>query len=160
MTMPEQGSAGRPEAFLYSNVEPDEQQKKRFEDYLYKKYGHRYSLVWIFDEEITSGFKLVVENETYDWTREGRVDQLKGMLRHKIDQEDRPDGTDLITLFKNSLEEWKPETHPLEEGTVTMVGDGIVFAQGLENVAYGEIVIFESDRVKAPVISMLDAPQL
>jgi len=42
MTMPEQGSAGRPEAFLYSNVEPDEQQKKRFEDYLYKKYDEYY----------------------------------------------------------------------------------------------------------------------
>ena len=143
--MPEKGAKKKPEAFLYSNVAPDAQQKKRFEEFIFNKYDQEYDLVWVDDESITSGFKLIVGNEIYDWTREGRVEQMKEMLRKKIEEsENNLYGSDLITLFQTSLDSWKMEALAEEEGTVIMVGDGIVFAEGLDSVVYGEIVIFES----------------
>ena len=143
--MPEKGAKRKPEAFLYSNAAPDAQRKKRFEDFLINKYDQEYELVWVADEKITSGFKLIVGNEVYDWTREGRVEQMKEMLRKKIEESDGSlYGSDLITLFQTSLDSWRMEALPEEEGTVIMVGDGIVFAEGLDSVVYGEIVIFES----------------
>jgi F-type H+-transporting ATPase subunit alpha len=143
--MPEQGKKKRPEAFLYSNVAPDAQRKERFENFIKNKYGQDYELVWIEDESITSGFKLIVGNEVYDWTKKGRMEQMIEMLHKKIEEsDDNLYGSDLITLFQTSLDSWKVEALPEEEGTVIMVGDGIVFAEGLESVVYGEIVVFES----------------
>lgn len=143
--MPENMNGSRPKAFLYSSAAPDPQRKKRFEEFISKKYKKEYELVWVHDEKIVSGFKLVVGNETYDWTREGRVEQFKDMLHNKIKEEDGySTGHELITLFKSSLDSWKMEMLPEEEGTVIMVGDGIVFANGLDSAVYGEIVIFES----------------
>lgn len=143
--MPEKGAKRNSEAFLYSNAAPDAQRKKRFEDFILKKYGQKYELVWVEDPGIMSGFKLVVGNEVYDWTREGRVEQLKEKLQGIIEEnEGNLLGSDLITLFQTSLDSWKMEALPEEEGTVIMVGDGIVIAEGLESVVYGEIVIFES----------------
>ena len=143
--MSETGGTKRPEAFLYSNTAPDEQRRKRFEDFLKKKYGQDYDLVWVADENIYSGFKLVVGNEVYDWTREGRVGQLKEMILKTAGSGDNiRSEPELITLFRSSLDNWKVEALPEEEGTVIMVGDGIVFASGLETVVYGEIVVFDS----------------
>lgn len=142
--MPDKIEGRRPEAYLYSAAAPDEARKKRFEDFLKKRYHKDYELVWVHDEDITSGFRLAVGHETYDWTREGRIQQFKDMLRKKAVEDETPGGTDLITLYKNTLESWTLAALPEEEGTVTMVGDGIVFADGLESVVYGEIVVFES----------------
>jgi F-type H+-transporting ATPase subunit alpha len=73
------------------------------------------------------------------------VEQFKDMLHNRIkEKEGYSSGRELITLFKSSLDAWKMEVLPEEEGTVIMVGDGIVFANGLESAVYGEIVIFES----------------
>ncbi len=131
------------QAFLYSNVEPDSAQKERFERFLKKKYEEDYQLVWVRDASIPSGFKLVAGSDAYDWTREGRFAQLKNMLSEVAVS--RPDdGRDIITLFRTSLDEWVTGVIAEEEGVVLSVGDGIARAAGLENVAYGEIVLFET----------------
>ncbi len=142
--MPDQDPGRRPEAYLYSNAVPDAQRKKRFEDFLKERYHKDYTLVWVEDKSIDSGFKLYVDNEVYDWSKEGRINQFKEMIRRRAKEEDGPGGKELITLFKSSLESWNLEALPEEEGRVIMVGDGIVIADGLESVVYGEIVLFES----------------
>ncbi|MBQ9155937.1 MAG: F0F1 ATP synthase subunit alpha [Eubacterium sp.] len=142
--MPKNGADIRPEAFLYSNAQPDTVHKQRFEAFLEKKYHKDYQLVWVYDEAIVSGFKLKVGTEIYDWTREGRVTQLKEAIHDKIRTDAKTDEQDLITLYRTSLDSWRMEALPEEEGTVMTVGDGIVFADGLESVVYGEIVVFES----------------
>lgn len=134
-------------AFLYSNTAPDAERKKRFVDFLEKKYHQEFELLWVEDTKISSGFKLIVGNEIYDWTRKGRVQQLKDMFFEKVSdaaEKEQPDRTDYITLLKTSLKSWNLEALPEEEGVVIMVGDGIVFAEGLESVVYGEIVVFDS----------------
>ena len=130
-------------ALLYAPLEPDQTQKKRFEDFITKKYGVEIPLQWVEDKNLTSGFKLVVGEEVYDWTNEGRLHQLEEMLRN-LKEEKVSSGPELISLMKSSISEWKPQVIAEEEGHVETVGDGIVFVDGLKSVMYGEIVIFES----------------
>lgn len=130
-------------ALLYAPAEPDATQKKRFTDFIVKKYGEDIPFEWIEDKKLSSGFKLVVGEEVYDWTNEGRLHQLEGMLRG-LKEEKVSSGSELISLMKSSISEWQPQVIAEEEGHVETVGDGIVFVDGLKSVMYGEIVVFES----------------
>ena len=59
-------------ARLYSGEAPSEEQKKRFEAFLEKKYNYPVELEWVKDETLKSGFRLHFEGEVYNWTPEGR----------------------------------------------------------------------------------------
>ncbi len=130
-------------AYLYAAVEPSVAQKERFESFLKKKYGRDIKLEWKQDESTEDGFKLVVGEEVYDWTNEGRFQQLKERLDSFTLPSQIPE-SELISLIKSNVTDWKAEVHAEEEGTVKTVGDGIVVADGLSSVVYGEIVVFES----------------
>ncbi|MBR1931507.1 MAG: F0F1 ATP synthase subunit alpha [Lachnospiraceae bacterium] len=132
------------QAFLYSFEEPDSTQRIRFKNFLKKKYHKDYELVWLCDEKIKSGFKLLVGDDIYDWTREGRLQQLRQFLGELAGKDTGKSSEELISLFRTSIDEWQLQAVAEEEGRVLTVGDGIVFAEGLQNVVYGEIVIFES----------------
>ena len=133
-------------ARLYSPTAPSEEQTKRFEQFLSKKYGMEIELVWVEDTSIDSGFRLLFGNDVYNWTREGRLQQLKDAMdevnRAKIGR--KHPAKNLISLVRSSIENWELEAIPVQEGRVQSVGDGIVIATGLESVVYGEIVLFES----------------
>ena len=130
-------------ALIYAPSEPDEKQTQRFRDFVTKNYGEEVPLEWVQDKSITSGFKLVVGEEVYDWTNEGRLHQLEEMLRG-LQEEKVSTGPELISLMKSSISEWQPQVVAEEEGHVETVGDGIVFVNGLKSAMYGEIVVFES----------------
>lgn len=132
------------QAVLYSSEKPDAVQVSRFEAFLAKKYHGDYELIWKMDETISTGFKLFVEDDVYDWTQKGRLRQLKSFLGDLAKTEEGKNKEELITLFQTSIDEWKLEAFAEEEGRVLTVGDGIVFAEGLQNVVYGEIILFES----------------
>ncbi|MBR1692086.1 MAG: F0F1 ATP synthase subunit delta, partial [Lachnospiraceae bacterium] len=134
----------RAQALLYSSEQPDDAVRSRFESFLARKYHGEYELIWQRDDTITSGFKLLVEDDVYDWTKEGRLHQLKDFLGGLARREEGRNKDELISLFRTSIDQWKLEAVAEEEGRVVTVGDGIVFARGLRNVVYGEIVIFES----------------
>ena len=133
-------------AQLYSAEAPNEEQRKRFEQFLTKKYDQPVELVWIRDGSLKSGFRLHFEGEVYNWTPEGRLQQLRDKVdeinRMKLGRKNQT--KNLISLIKSSLDSWTLEAIPMEEGRVQSVGDGIVIATGLESVVYGEIVLFES----------------
>ena len=144
------------ECYIYAETEPTAEQKRRFTEFLTKKYKEDISLRWIPDSKMSKGFKLVVGDDTYDWTEEGRFAQFRDMLegirtggsasgdgRYDIDMaaEDAPD---LMTLIKSSIDDWSLAAIAEEEGHVKTVGDGIVVATGLDSVEYGEIVVFDS----------------
>jgi len=131
-----------PQAFLYAAEEPNIVQIKRLEDFLLKRYQIPYEIVYREDEAAGGGFRLVVGDEVYDRTKEGRYQQLKDMLEGLLLRKN--DGTNLISLFKDSIGAWEAKTDPVEEGTVLMVGDGIVVVEGLSKAVYGEILVFAS----------------
>ncbi len=130
-------------ALLYAPTEPDEKQKERLNSFIVQNHGEGIELEYIKDKQIVNGFKLVVGEEVYDWTKEGRLHQLEEMLR-EMKVEKVSSGEELISLMKTSVYEWEPQVISEEEGHVESVGDGIVFVDGLKSVMYGEIVVFES----------------
>ncbi|MBR3307702.1 MAG: F0F1 ATP synthase subunit alpha [Lachnospiraceae bacterium] len=129
-------------AFLYAPEKPDELQEKLLKDFLREKYSEGYEIVWREDESLSDGFRLVVGDDVYDRSREGRFNQLKEKLRAAVSM--GRGGDDVITLFKGVIDDWDARTVASEEGTVLTVGDGIVVVEGLSKAVYGEILIFES----------------
>ena len=128
-------------AVLYAAKEPSEQQQERLLRFLEEKYGKTYELDWHEDVSTGNGFRLVVGDEVYDHTKEGRFLQLKELLGELALKDD---AEDVISLYRSSIDSWDAETVAEEEGTVLSVGDGIVFIDGLGGAEYGEIVVFES----------------
>ena len=125
-------------AYLYSESRPTEEQEKRFAAFLKGKYGAGTQLEWVESNLFPGGFRLEVGDDVYDWSVGGRLNQL----RHRLEQ---INGTrdDIIPLIKQAIEDWTPEALAEETGTVLSVGDGIVSAEGLAHVQYGEIVVFD-----------------
>ena len=128
-------------AVLYAAKEPSAQQQERLLHFLEERYGGAFELDWHEDTSTGKGFRLVVGDEVYDHTREGRFLQLKELLGELALKDD---AEDVISLYKSSIDSWNAETVAEEEGTVLSVGDGIVFIDGLGGAEYGEIVVFES----------------
>lgn len=50
----------------------------------------------------------------------------------------------IVSLIKETLQDWTPEPVARETGTVLTVGDGIAVIDGLEHAVYGEILLFPS----------------
>lgn len=127
----------RLEALLYSESAPDEKQTERFKTFLKKKYHEDIEIVWKKSKAFPGGFRLEVGSEIYDWSVNGRFQQLRDTLvtvpRHN---------GSIIPLLKEKVNRWTPEALAEEVGIVLTVGDGIATVKGLDNVTYGEIVIF------------------
>ncbi|MDD6881754.1 MAG: F0F1 ATP synthase subunit alpha [Firmicutes bacterium] len=126
-------------AILYSISPPDEAQTTRFNAFLAKKYGEEIQLVWEKSNAFPGGFRLEVSGEVYDWSVNGRFQQLKDTLINVPKQ-----NGNVIPLIRETVENWTPKALSQEIGTVITVGDGIASVEGLENASYGEILIFTS----------------
>ena len=125
-------------AVLISSQPPSEDQEKRFVGFLESKYGCGVKLVWKESHDCPHGFKLSVGSDLYDWTVEGRLEQMKHELEH-IAQSDN-----IIPLIKKTADDWIPAVYANSVGTVRTIGDGIAVIEGLNEVGYGEILVFES----------------
>lgn len=126
-------------AFVYSDTPPSAEQKSRLEAFLTQKYGETVTLVWKKNEELSAGFRLEVGTDVYDWSVNGRFQQLKDALANISRKNEN-----VIPLMKETVKNWVPQIMAQEVGTVLTVGDGIVTVDGLENVTYGEILLFSS----------------
>ncbi len=126
-------------AVLYSDTRPSPEQESRFRQFLKSKYKQDVPFEWVEDTSIKEGFQLRVGAEVYDWSRGGVFKQFTDAFAAR-----KYRGRDTIPLLKEALEDWELEALPEEVGTVITVGDGIAEIDGLENAAYGEILIFES----------------
>ena len=78
----------------------------------------------------------------YDWSEMGLFAQFDAYLNRlkKAEAEDRS----VIPLIADALREWTPAALAEETGEVLSVADGIAMVSGLENAAYGEILLFDS----------------
>ena len=124
-------------AILYSAAPPDEKQRAGFITFLTKKYGEEIELQWKQTEAFPGGFRLEVGSEVYDWSVNGRFQQLRETLT-KVPTKNG----NIIPLLKETVKQWTPEAIAQETGTVIAVGDGIATVEGLENASYGEILLF------------------
>ena len=125
-------------AVLYSDVPPSQEQERRFKQFLKNKYEKDVPFEWVEDTAFSEGFQLRVGAEVYDWSRDGVFKQCVDSFAAK-----KYRGQDMIPLMRSALEDWELAALPEEIGTVLTVGDGIAEINGLDNAAYGEILIFE-----------------
>ncbi len=127
------------QAVLYSDTPPNSEQKKRFDAFLTQKYGSNINLVWEQSDKFPKGFRLEVGAEIYDWSVQGRFEQLRDALLNISGE-----NGNIIPLIKETVNNWVPKALVQEVGTVLTVGDGIATVDGLKNATYGEILIFSS----------------
>ena len=125
-------------ATLFSACPPDSAQQRRLEEVLTKKYGRPVTLSWQEDKTASGGFRIQLGAEVIDWTAEGRLDQLKERLAAL-----KAGGQSVIPLIRDTVRDWVPEVCAREVGSVLSVADGIAYVGGLDNAAYGEILLFE-----------------
>ncbi len=125
-------------ARLLSACPPDDAQRARLEEVLAKKYGRPVELSWQEDKTASGGFRIEVGSEVIDWTAEGRLSQLKERLAAL-----KAGGQSVIPLIRDTVRDWVPEVCAREVGSVLSVADGIAYVGGLEDAAYGEILLFE-----------------
>lgn len=132
-------------AVLYSFTAPSSGQQKRMEAFLRGKYGEDITLEWEKSEKNLHGFRLVVGEEVYDYTADGRLQQFREMLHKTVGVQ-----ANIIPLLRETVVDWTPKALASEVGTVLSVGDGIATVSGLAHAAYGEILLF-ADGVRGMV---------
>ena len=126
-------------AVLYSDTSPNKEQEKRFQSFLTEKYGPNITLTWKKSDAFPGGFRLEVDTEVYDWSVNGRFQQLKDTLTSVPNK-----NGNIIPLIKETVKSWVPQAMAQEVGRVLTVGDGIATIEGLDRATYGEILLFSS----------------
>ena len=135
-------------AYLYSAEKPTDAQMEGFVKFLSRKYEREITVSWVKTKEFPGGFRLEIGNDVYDWSKEGKFEQLREKLAYLAKTSD-----DVIPLMKETVHSWTPAAIAREVGTVLTVGDGIATVEGLENVTYGEILIF-TDGIRGMVMEL------
>ena len=134
------------EAFVYSRETPTDEQLKKVQDFLEKKYNAAVAVIPKQDDSVRDGFRIEIGTSTYkwnldrifDWSAEGRAKQLKQSISEAIRGKQ-----DVLTMIRQAIEDFEPVPKDEEVGTVLTVGDGIATISGLEDAEYGEILLFE-----------------
>ena len=126
-------------AELRSAKEPNQEQLRRFAEFLAQKYRRKVPLHWEQDESLRSGFRLQVGSDVYDWSLEGRIRQFQDYLRQI-----QPGQEELVPLMRPAVDEWSLAVVPEEIGKVLTVDSEIATVSGLEHAQYGEILLFTS----------------
>ncbi|MFR5853905.1 MAG: F0F1 ATP synthase subunit alpha [Lachnospiraceae bacterium] len=124
--------------FLHSAERPDETQEKRLNAFLCKRYGEGAELVWVEDHTLENGFRLESGDDVYDWSPQGRLEQLAGRLK-AVDVSEQ----NVIPLLRDTLESWTPKALVHTTGKVLTVEDGIATVSGMPDAFYGDILLFE-----------------
>lgn len=126
-------------AVIYSDTPPSPEQLERFTAFVFQKYALNIVPKWEKSDKYAGGFCLVVGEDVYDWSAEGRLKQFKNRLKSAA-----VGGGKIIPIIRKAVDEFSPEVIADEHGTVLEVGDGIALCEGMRHAAYGEIVVFES----------------
>lgn len=126
-------------AVLFSQVKPEEKQWEGFRRFVTEKYGADMPLEWEETDAFPGGFRIEVGSEVYDWSVNGRFRQL----RDTLSRVPKANGN-VLPLLREAVATWTPEVKAEELGVVKSVGDGIATITGLDNVTYGEILMFSN----------------
>ncbi len=128
------------QALIRSAQPPSRQQRERFVKFVAHNYSGEIRLSWDKEESIKDGFILQVGSDLYDWSMEGRLQQMKEAIESISEEPDIP----VTTLIREKIENFHLEPIPREVGRVLTVGDGIATVDGLSGAEYGEILIFDN----------------
>ncbi len=121
--------------------------------FLAAKYNNEnIELECVEDQSIVSGFVIRAGNDEYDWSEQGRVDQLRQKVQDAISNVDVTQD-DLISILKSEINEFELRVESKEVGIVTSVADATANVVGINHAFYGEIVVFDNN-VKGMVLDI------
>ncbi|MGN1047673.1 MAG: F0F1 ATP synthase subunit alpha [Eubacteriales bacterium] len=120
---------------------PTREQLEKIRRFLESEYkADKIELKITHDASIVGGFRIFVEGDNYDWSTLGRVRQLRKSFQSLGKEHDT---SKIISLLREDINNFKVDTGHQQVGFVLSVGDGIAVIDGLYDVRYGEIVLFE-----------------
>ncbi|MBR6917369.1 MAG: F0F1 ATP synthase subunit alpha [Clostridia bacterium] len=120
---------------------PSDIQLGRIKEFMMRRYNAADVTFSIKDDpSVIGGFKIFVGDDNYDWSALGRIRQLRksfqSLERTGIHE-------NIISLLKEDIENFKLDAGYQQVGFVSSVSDGIALIEGLCDVEFGEIVLFE-----------------
>ncbi|MBO5077801.1 MAG: F0F1 ATP synthase subunit alpha [Clostridia bacterium] len=124
-------------------VPPTEEQRGRLRKVMAAKYGvdpEDVELVIRKDPSAVDGFNIFVGDDNYDWSTLGRIRQFRKSVQ-ALPKEGEPEK--MVSLLREDIASFRLNTGYQQVGQVISVGDSIAVIEGLKDVVYGEIVLFE-----------------
>ncbi len=124
-------------------VPPTEEQRERLRKVMASKYGvdrEDVELVIRKDPSVVDGFNIFVGDDNYDWSTLGRIRQFRKSVQ-ALPKEGEPEK--MVSLLREDIASFRLNTGYQQVGQVISVGDSIAVIEGLKDVVYGEIVLFE-----------------
>ena len=97
------------------------------------------------DASIKSGFIIRVGNKEYDWSEQGRIDQLQKHINQSLAGKKLATVSEesIISILRADIADFELQAKDKEIGVVNWVGDGIANVDGIDHAFYGEIVLFD-----------------
>ncbi len=121
---------------------PSSEQLEKIREFIRREYKvERVECVLTKDPAVVGGFNIFVGDDNYDWSTLGRIRQLRKSIQSLGREYDHEK---IISLLRENIENFELHAGHQQVGFVRTVGDGIAIIDGLHDVAYGEIVIFDS----------------
>lgn len=122
-------------------VPPTEEQQERLRTVMAEKYGaDEIEFVIRKDPSVVDGFSIFVGDDNYDWSTLGRIRQFRKSVQ-ALSKESDPEN--MISLLREDIRSFRLDSGFQRVGQVVSVGDNIAVIEGLREVVYGEIVLFE-----------------
>ncbi len=129
---------------IRSTVPPNDEQCERLREVMASKYSVKkedVELVIRKDSSAVDGFNIFVGDDNYDWSTLGRIRQFRKSVQ-ALPKESEPEK--MISLLREDIKGFRLNTGYQHVGQVVSVGDSVAVIEGLRDVVYGEIVLFES----------------
>ena len=129
-------------ALLRYVTAPTDEQLAGIKKFLAKEFNNEdIEMELVQDTSLKSGFILSVGTKEYDWSEQGRINQLTEKINTAVGVSAVDEG--ILSILKTSVEDFELEAQEKEVGVVNWVGDGIANIDGIDHAFYGEIVIFD-----------------
>ena len=120
---------------------PTEEQLRRIRSIISRDYNAKEIELTIKRvPSVVGGFNIFVGDDNYDWTTLGRIRQLRKSFQSLKKEYDT---SKIISLLREDISDFKLDHGHQQVGFALSVGDGIAVIDGLHDVTYGEIVLFD-----------------
>ncbi|MGM9652612.1 MAG: F0F1 ATP synthase subunit alpha [Eubacteriales bacterium] len=120
---------------------PNAQQLEKIRALMQQEYGaEEIEIVVKKDPSVVGGFNIFVGDDNYDWSTLGRIRQLRKSFQRLRKEYD---SGKIISLLREDIGGFTLDPGHQQVGFVQSVGGGIAVIDGLNDVTYGEIVLFD-----------------
>ena len=128
-------------AEIHCITPPSDEQLEKIRGFIMREYNaNEVNFVIKIDPAVIGGFNIFVGDDNYDWSTVGRIRQLRKSFQ-KLTKE--YDHSKIISLLREDIKNFELDPGHQQVGLVKTVADGIAFIEGLHDVEYGEIVLFD-----------------